>query len=96
MRLDLLTIFFFWSHIAGNVAPGEITFAKKYHNEHHSSFSEVCHLFMKEANLNGRVPVACVLACAGPIMNNTVEYVSQLSFSAAVWLGWLLTRDIVL
>lgn len=58
----------------GNVAPGEIIFAKKYENEKHSSFSEVCHLFMKEANLNGRVPLACVLACAGPIMNNTVEF----------------------
>uniref|UniRef100_K3WIP5 Glucokinase n=1 Tax=Globisporangium ultimum (strain ATCC 200006 / CBS 805.95 / DAOM BR144) TaxID=431595 RepID=K3WIP5_GLOUD len=61
-------------HFNGNVAPGEITFAKKYHNENHSSFSEVCHLFMKEANLNGRVPVACVLACAGPILDNTVEF----------------------
>lgn len=30
---------------------------------------------MAEANLNGRIPVACVLACAGPIMENTVEYV---------------------
>lgn len=66
----------------GNVAPGEITFAKKYHNENHASFSEVCHLFMKEANLNGRVPVACVLACAGPILDNTVEYVFSLLVAA--------------
>lgn len=57
----------------GNVAPGEIIFAKKYHNEDHSSFSEVCHLFMKEARIV-ELPVACVLACAGPIMNNTVEF----------------------
>ena len=59
----------------GSVAPGEITFAKKYHNENYGSFPEVCHLFMKEAKLVDRLPVACVLACAGPILNNTVEYV---------------------
>lgn len=58
----------------GSVAPGEITFAKKYHNENYSCFSEVCHLFMKEAKLRERLPVACVLACAGPILNNTVEF----------------------
>ncbi|KAE9077791.1 hypothetical protein PF010_g23376 [Phytophthora fragariae] len=58
----------------GSVAPGEITFAKKYHNENYSCFSEVCHLFMKEAKLLDRLPVACVLACAGPILNNTVEF----------------------
>lgn len=57
----------------GNIAPGEILFAKKYINENHSSFAEVAHLFLKEANLGDEVPVACVLACAGPIMNNTVE-----------------------
>jgi len=56
------------------VAPGEIIFAKKYHNEKHASFSEVCHLFMKEAKVVSQLPVACVLACAGPIINNTVEY----------------------
>ncbi|CAI5710724.1 unnamed protein product [Peronospora destructor] len=58
----------------GSVAPGEITFAKKYHNENYGSFSEVCHLFMKEAKLVEKLPVACVLACAGPILNNTVEF----------------------
>ena len=56
----------------GNVAPGEILFAKKYINEDHSSFYEVCHLFLKEAKIQ-QVPVACVLACAGPILNNSVE-----------------------
>jgi glucokinase len=59
----------------GNVAPGEVLFAKKYHNEDHSSFSEVCHLFLKEAKMKDKIPVACVLACAGPILNNTVTYV---------------------
>nr|CCA23515.1 unnamed protein product [Albugo laibachii Nc14] len=58
----------------GNIAPGEILFAKKYHNENHSSFAEVAHLFLKEANLGDEVPLACVLACAGPIMKNTVEF----------------------
>lgn len=59
------------------MAPGEIIFAKKYVNEHHSSFSEVCHLFMQEAKVFDKLPVACVLACAGPIISNTVEYVED-------------------
>ncbi|DAZ97120.1 TPA: hypothetical protein N0F65_010443 [Lagenidium giganteum] len=73
-RLSLWVVPYSTKEFKGNVAPGSIIFAKKYHNESHSSFSEVCHLFMKEANLNGRVPTACVLACAGPILNNTVEF----------------------
>lgn len=48
--------------------------AKKYVNENYGSFAEVCHLFLKEANLNGEVPVAAVLACAGPVLNNTVVF----------------------
>jgi glucokinase len=59
---------------SGTIAPGEVIFAKKYVNEKHSSFAEVCHLFLKEANLNGEVPVAAVMACAGPILNQTVTF----------------------
>ncbi|TMW55705.1 hypothetical protein Poli38472_010587 [Pythium oligandrum] len=62
------------THFAGNIAPGEVIFAKKYVNEDYASFAEVCHLFLKEANLGGRVPSAAVMACAGPILNQTVEF----------------------
>jgi glucokinase len=64
-------------HKKGDVAPGHIIFAKKYINEEHGSFMEVCHLFLTEAKVVERVPVAGVLACAGPILNNTVEYVAD-------------------
>ncbi|KAI9922444.1 hypothetical protein PsorP6_002351 [Peronosclerospora sorghi] len=48
-------------------------FAKKYLNEEHSSVNEICHLFINEAKLN-QVPMACVLACADPVLNNTVNF----------------------
>ncbi|CAH0476997.1 unnamed protein product [Peronospora belbahrii] len=61
--------------LKGNVIPGESIFAKKYLNEEYSSFDEVCRLFMNEATqLIDDVPEACVLACAGPILNNTVDF----------------------
>ncbi|KAG3129394.1 hypothetical protein PC128_g26870, partial [Phytophthora cactorum] len=62
------------TQLKGNIAPGDAIFAKKYLNEDHSSFNEVCHLFMNEAKLTDQVPEACVLACAGPILNNTVDF----------------------
>ncbi|KAL3660389.1 hypothetical protein V7S43_014542 [Phytophthora oleae] len=62
------------TQLKGNIAPGDAIFAKKYLNEEHSSFNEVCHLFMNEAKLTDQVPEACVLACAGPILNNTVDF----------------------
>ncbi|TDH71724.1 hypothetical protein CCR75_007234 [Bremia lactucae] len=69
-----------WRIPAGGVAyqdsvtAGNITFARKYHNENYACFSDVCHLFLKEANVKNSLPVVCVLACAGPILNNTVEF----------------------
>ncbi|KAJ0402855.1 hypothetical protein ATCC90586_004542 [Pythium insidiosum] len=70
-------------HFTGNIAPGEVLYAEKYINENYASFAEVSHLFLKDAlkkavekvpSLAGVVPTAAVLACAGPIMNNTVEF----------------------
>ncbi|KAG2964971.1 hypothetical protein PC121_g24495, partial [Phytophthora cactorum] len=58
----------------GDIAPGEMLFSKKYLNEQHGSFNEVCHLFLNEAKLVDEVPAACVLACAGPILKNTVDF----------------------
>lgn len=70
---------------------GKIIFAKKYHNEDHSSFANVCHLFMKEAKIV-HVPVACVLACAGPILNNTVVF-TNIKFGWSIY-GAHLERDL--
>ncbi|KAG2771220.1 hypothetical protein Pcac1_g17783 [Phytophthora cactorum] len=58
----------------GDIAPGEMLFSKKYLNEQHGSFNEVCHLFLNEAKLVDEIPAACVLACAGPILKNTVDF----------------------
>ncbi|KAJ8564213.1 hypothetical protein ON010_g7133 [Phytophthora cinnamomi] len=58
----------------GDIAPGEMLFSKKYLNEQYGSFNEVCHLFLNEAKLVDEVPAACVLACAGPILKNTVDF----------------------
>lgn len=58
----------------GTIAPGETIFAKKYVNENHASFAELCHLFLKEANIRDEVPVAAVMACAGPVLNQTVVF----------------------
>lgn len=58
----------------GTIAPGEVIFAKKYINEQYGSFAEVCHLFLKEAKLGAQLPVAAVMACAGPILNQTVTF----------------------
>ncbi|RLN37644.1 hypothetical protein BBJ28_00007332 [Nothophytophthora sp. Chile5] len=73
-RLSLWNIPHNAQHLKGNIAPGDAIFAKKYLNEEHASFAEVCHLFMNEAKLVDRVPEACVLACAGPILKNTVDF----------------------
>lgn len=63
------------SHKIGDIAPGEVLFAKKYVNEEHSSFVDVCELFLRDAKVEDKIPAVSVLACAGPILNNTVEYV---------------------
>lgn len=58
----------------GTITPGEIIFAKKYVNQNHASFAEVCHLFLKECKVGREVPIAAVMACAGPVLNQTVEF----------------------
>merc|ERR1719198_1038118 len=57
--------------------PGELVFAKKYQNESHASFTEVCQLFLEEAKKSSGdppVPAAVCLACAGGISDNTVDF----------------------
>ncbi|KAL4129339.1 hypothetical protein PRIC2_005348 [Phytophthora ramorum] len=73
-RLSLWNIPKESKHTKGDIAPGEMLFSKKYLNEEHASFAEVCHLFLNEAKLVNDVPKACVLACAGPILKNTVDF----------------------
>ncbi|CAK4096408.1 unnamed protein product [Aphanomyces euteiches] len=60
-------------HLKGKIAPGQVVYNKKFLNESHSSFVEVCHLFLKEAGVD-EPPVCCVLACAGPVLNNSVVF----------------------
>ncbi|POM67330.1 Glucokinase [Phytophthora palmivora] len=73
-RLSLWNIPKETKHIKGDIAPGEMMFSKKYLNEDYASFAEVCHLFLNEAKLVNQIPEACVLACAGPILKNTVDF----------------------
>jgi glucokinase len=75
-----------FSKTLGKVAPGDVVFSKKYLNQEHSSFLEVSVLFLKEAACD-ETPACCVLACAGPILNNSVMCVS-ISFEDKV------TRDL--
>ncbi|KAG2804511.1 hypothetical protein PC112_g18694, partial [Phytophthora cactorum] len=73
-RLSLWNIPKDSKHIKGDIAPGSMLFSKKYLNEDYASFAEVCHLFLVEAKLVNQIPEACVLACAGPILKNTVDF----------------------
>lgn len=72
-RLSLWLIPHGATHTIGDTPPGENLFSKKYINEEYDSFVSACVLFLQEANIANQSPVACVLACAGPILNNTVE-----------------------
>ncbi|ETI30669.1 glucokinase [Phytophthora nicotianae P10297] len=73
-RLSLWNIPKDSKHTKGDIAPGSMLFSKKYLNEDYASFAEVCHLFLNEAKLVDQIPEACVLACAGPILKNTVDF----------------------
>ncbi|KAE8953672.1 hypothetical protein PR002_g32303, partial [Phytophthora rubi] len=73
-RLSLWNILNDSKHVKGDIAPGEMVYSKKYLNEEYASFAEVCHLFLNEAKLVDQIPEACVLACAGPILKNTVDF----------------------
>lgn len=68
-----------------NMQMGQPLFAQKYQNEHYSSFVQVLQLFLKEAQAP-KVPTVCVLACAGPILNNTVTFTN-------VETGWMISGD---
>lgn len=57
--------------------PGKKMFAKIFVNENFESFQEICTQFLKQANC-ASTPMACVLACAGPIDGNTVRYIYNL------------------
>jgi len=60
----------------GKPPSGEIIFSKKYLNNEHTSFTDVCKLFLQDAG--GLVPAACCLACAGAIDNNKVARAASL------------------
>jgi glucokinase len=60
----------------GEEAPGRLVFEKKYLNQDHESFTKVMRTFISEAkakDAQAEPEVAC-LACAGPIVNNCVQF----------------------
>lgn len=66
-------------------APGKLIFEKKFLNEHHADFVTVTKLFLAEASTSAcaGLPRAACLACAGPILDNTVNFTNIIS-------GWLI------
>lgn len=52
---------------------GTLKFDKKYLNEEFSDFVSIVKLFIKESNC-AQTPKAACLACAGPILDNTVNF----------------------
>ncbi|KNC74666.1 glucokinase, partial [Sphaeroforma arctica JP610] len=56
----------------GASAPGKVAFEKKYQNEEYSDFLSVVKKFIEESG--GKAPEAACLACAGPILGNTVLF----------------------
>eukprot|EP01134_Creolimax_fragrantissima_P001189 CFRG1189T1 len=69
----------------GERAPGTLRFDKKYQNENYSNFIEIAQLFIQESNVSG-VPAAACLACAGPILNNSVNFTNIKS-------GWFISGE---
>jgi glucokinase len=57
----------------GEKAPGTLKFDKKYLNEKFSDFVTIVKQFMQDANCTATPDDAC-LACAGPILDNTVSF----------------------
>ena len=55
----------------GKTPEHELVFSKKYLNSSYGSFEEVMKVFLAELK---QTPVACCLACAGGITNNTVTF----------------------
>ena len=68
----------------GSKPAGTMVFQKTYSNASHTSFEEVCKLFLKEAG--GETPMTCCLACAGGITNNSVSFTN-------VSAGWEIKGD---
>lgn len=66
--------------IQGAKPEGELLFEKKYLNENYpGGMPEICGIFLKEAQASVKCdhsihPEILVLACAGPIINNTVNF----------------------
>ncbi|KNC74868.1 glucokinase, variant [Sphaeroforma arctica JP610] len=54
-------------------APGTLQFDNKYQNEQHKNFLDIMKLFLEESKTS-ETPVAACLACAGPILDNTVSF----------------------
>ncbi|OQS07608.1 glucokinase [Thraustotheca clavata] len=73
--------------VVGKIAPGEVILNKKYLNQEHASFVEVALLFLNEAGVD-EPPVCCVLACAGPILNNSVVFTN-------IEFGWSISGEVL-
>ncbi|OQR98457.1 glucokinase [Achlya hypogyna] len=73
--------------VVGKIAPGEVIFNKKYLNQEHASFVEVALLFLNEAGVD-EPPACCVLACAGPILDNSVVF-TNIAF------GWSIKGEVL-
>lgn len=54
-------------------APGHLIIDKKYLNEKFDNFVSIMKAFITEANAT-QTPKAACLACAGPILDNTVDF----------------------
>lgn len=57
----------------GQKAPGTLRFEKKYINERHTNFVQILRQFLAESGTT-QTPKAACLACAGPILDNTVNF----------------------
>eukprot|EP00121_Abeoforma_whisleri_P015965 Awhi_evm1s14676 len=60
----------------GEKAPGSLVFDKKYENEKFSTFVDIVKKFLEESKTSEKPKVAC-LACAGPIIDNTVAFTNR-------------------
>lgn len=67
---------------AHSISQGTLKFDKKYLNEEFSDFLSIVKLFIKESNC-AQPPKAACLACAGPILDNTVNFTN-------IATGWLI------
>lgn len=66
----------------GDKAPGNLKYDAKYLNEKYENFVQIMKTFIAEAKAE-QTPKAACLACAGPILDNTVSFTNISS-------GWLI------